>query len=122
MTKIYLVISILLVLMIGIIYVINFDNPFFEKRRISQVEEYINEQPQTSDVSEIYTDWDSKRGDYDIFVVYNDEPNLTYNYIFHSEDKEIILSIIRENVDGTSKEIKEGKNGIAQGDPVNEDN
>lgn len=98
-----------------------FDNPFSEKRRISQVEEYIANQPQTSEISNIYAEWDSKRGDYDIFVVFDNEPNLTYNYIIHSEEKEVVLLIIREKVNRSIQEIKEGENGVAEGDPVNED-
>ncbi|PAE91523.1 DUF3139 domain-containing protein [Shouchella clausii] len=121
MKKIISVTVILIVLIVGSVYIAFFDNPFSEKRRISQVEEYIANQPLTSEISNIYAEWDAKRGDYDIFVVFDNEPNLTYNYIIHSEEKEGVLLIIREKVNGRTQEIKEGENGVAEGDPVNED-
>ncbi|WYP26396.1 DUF3139 domain-containing protein [Alkalihalobacillus sp. FSL W8-0930] len=115
MRKLLMVIfTVLLVLaflsFLGFIYFLFYGNPFLRNERIGQVEEHIVEYNGSLDnIDDIDARWLSSRGDFDINVVYKDEPELTYVYLYSGG---IILDSIFDGEPFRSGDrLEEGKNG-----------
>ncbi|MCM3226454.1 DUF3139 domain-containing protein [Terribacillus saccharophilus] len=52
-------------------------------------------------------EWESKSGKYEVYLVYKDEPNLTYSYIHRRDLNKILLLSIHDNK--TDLDIVTGK-------------
>ncbi|MFK3936132.1 DUF3139 domain-containing protein [Alkalihalobacillus sp. NPDC078783] len=108
-----LVVGLAVVTILGFLYYLYNGNPFLRYERMNQVEDHIVENGGSlENIEDISANWFTSRGDFDINVVFEDEPELTYVYLYFNSQEGIILSGIYEGEPfGDSIRLEEGKNG-----------
>ncbi|MFD0951857.1 DUF3139 domain-containing protein [Virgibacillus natechei] len=117
--SIWSLIGLLIVFILGFAYYLYEGNPWLRSDRMEQVENYIVETGGDIDnIKEMESRWLTSSGDYDINVVFEDEPELTYVYLYNDNEGGVILTGIFEGEPFQGDRQEEGKNGSLEEDDL----